>query len=274
MFFPTYSKVSNAGKRDNLVGIKNIVAFSSGRAKVGKTTISANLAILLAQAGLRVGLLDAEVDVSAASKILKIENSHTDAMLSENFGVKLLSIGLLSIKDPLEDWYQNWREYWLERQIERVLTDISWGNLDYLIVNLPPGIGDFQSALVKAIPLNGVVIVATAEKDTHPVIYETIEIFEKLQVSVLGLIENKCNYFSADLFKRKYKIQASKQSGEKRSKTKRIPFLGYVPQDSMIAKYGDRGLPIVLAEPQSTFTGALNAIVWAVSSRVTRSTKK
>lgn len=261
--------------RQNIAGVNNIIAFSSGKDKVGKTTVAVNLAVMLAQTGLKIGLLDAETNSDRASKILGIKTQNISGSKDffqpvNNFGVKIVAIGSLINEDPLEDWCDEWCDYWLNREIKRIMEQVEWGDLDYLIVNLPPGLGEIQIALIQALPLNGVVMVATGEKDAHPEIYQTLKMFEQLKVPILGLVENKCNLISADLSKRKYEIRDSEPSDRKI----RVPFLGYVPLEPAVSQYKDRGLPVVLAEPSSMFTSTLQIIIWAISSQITISAIK
>ena len=260
--------------RQNIQGINKIIAVSSGSDRVGKTTIAVNLAVMLAQIGSKIGLLDAEVN-SGASEILGLKNRYIQdskdlSQPVDNFGVKLVAIESSIDGDPLEDWCDEWCDYWLNQGIKRILKEVQWGNLDYLIVNLPPGMGDIQIALAQALSIDGVVLIATDEKDTHPNIYKTLRMFEQLKVPVLGLVENKCNILSANLFKRKYEIRDREELNQKI----RVPFLGYVPLDPTVSQYKNRGLPIVLAEPSSMFTSAVQIIVWAISSRISISAFK
>lgn len=282
MFFSTLDEIPAKAihhhleyDRQSIAGINNIIAFSSGKNKVGKTTIAVNLAVMLAQTGLKIGLLDAETNSDRSSEILGIKDRYIQGSQDfcqpvDNFGVKLFSTGSLINGDPLEDWCDEWCDYWLNQDIKRILEEVQWGNLDYLIVNLPPGMGEIQIALAQAFPLDGVVMVATGEKDAHPDIYKTLKMFEQLKVPILGLVENKCNLISADLSKRKYEIRDNEPSNRKI----RVPFLGYVPLDPTVSQYRNRGLPIVLAEPSSVFTSALQIIIWAISSQITISALK
>ncbi len=292
-------------------GIKNIIAISSGRDKVGKNTIAANIAVTLAQIGSKVGLLDADQNNLNVSKILGLKDPYISVSGGakgesfepvNNFGVKLVSIASIIDQDPLEDWCDDWCEYWLNKAIKQVLERVQWGDLDYLIVNLPPGIGDIQLALAQALPLYGVVMIATAQQAVHSDTYETLKMFEQLKVPIIGLIENMSNFMKPNISQRKYEIRG----GEKSKSKIRVPFLGYVPLDPTIRQYSDKpalkdtaesyvlrtrcanglasqthngmatlcGIPIVLAEPSSIFASALNTIVWAIASQITISDLK
>ena len=257
--------------RHNIESINNIIAFSSDRSQVGKTTIAVNLAVMLAQTGLKIGLLDAETNSDRTSKILGIKDGYVQgsqdfSQPKDNFGIKLVSIGSLVDEDLLEDSY----DHWLNREIKRILEEVQWGNLDYLIVNLPPGMGEIQIALTQALSLDGVVMVTANEKKTHPDIYQILRIYEQLKIPFLGLVENKSDLLAADLSKRKYEIRGSESLNQKI----RVPFLGYIPLYPSVSQYSDRGLPIVLAEPSSMFTTALQIIVWAISSQISISALK
>ena len=294
MFFSTLDKIPAKVihqeleyDRQNIQGIKHIIAFSSGQSKVGKTTVVVNLGVMLAQAGLKIGLLDAEANSNRpkgllndtathrASEILGLKDRYIGASQdfsqpADNFGVKLVEIGSFIKEDPLEDWCDEWCDYWLNQEIKQIFEKVQWGNLDYLIINLPPGMGDMQIALTQALPLDGVVMVATNQKDTHPDIYRTLSMFEQLKVPILGLVENKCDIFSADISKRKYEIR----DGEPSKQKIRVPFLGYVPLDSAVYQHRNRCLPVVLAEPTSMFASALQIIIWAISARISISALK
>ncbi|MEM8831856.1 MAG: P-loop NTPase, partial [Cyanobacteria bacterium P01_G01_bin.19] len=173
-------------------------------------------------------------------------------------------------RDPLEDWCDEWCDYWLNQELKRILEETQWGNLDYLIVNLPSGMADVQIALAQALTFDGVVMVGTDEPETQPDTYQTIRMFERLKVPILGLLENKCNILAVDPSKRRYEISDREPSNQKI----RVPFLGYVPLDPIVSEYKNRGLPIVLAEPASIFSSALQIVVWVISSRISISALK
>ncbi|VEP12549.1 Iron-sulfur cluster carrier protein (fragment) [Hyella patelloides LEGE 07179] len=142
---------------------------------------------------------------------------------------------------------------------------MQWGNLDYLLVNLPPGIGDVQLALAQALPIYGVVMIATAQQETHSDTYETLKMFEQLKVPIFGLVENMSNKMAPDMSQQKYEIQ----DGENLTPKIRVPYLGCIPLDSTVPQYRDRGLPMVLAEPSSIFVSTLNTIAWEIASQTT-----
>ena len=277
MFFFTLDKVQANIPRDrlqyhneNITSIKNIIAISSGRDRVGKNTIAVNIAITLAQIGSKVGLLDADPNNLKVSKILGLKDLHVPVAAGgkegliepvDNFGVKLVLIASLIDRDPLEDGCDNR----LNKVISGILENVHWGNLDYLIVNFPPGIGDVQLVLSQVLPLYGVVTIAKAQQETCSDTFETLKMFEQLGVPIIGLVENMSDKITPNISKRKYEIRG----GKKLTSKIRIPYLSYIPLDPVVPKYSDRGLPIVLAEPSSIFASALNTIVWAIASQIT-----
>ena len=277
MYFSTVDKVEANIPRvrlqhnnQNITSIKHIIAISSGRDRVGKNTIAVNVAITLAQIGSKVGLLDADPNNLKVSTILGLKELHIPVSAEvkeevcepvDNFGVKLVLIASLIDQNSIEDDYDNQ----LNQAISQILERVHWGNLDYLIVNFPPGIGDVQLALSKALPLYGVVMIAKAQQETCSDTYETLKMFEQLRVPVIGLVENMSDKITPNISKRKCEIRG----GEKHTPKIRVPYLSYIPLDPTVPKYSDRGLPIVLAEPSSIFASALNTIVWAIASQIT-----
>ncbi|MEM8672478.1 MAG: P-loop NTPase [Cyanobacteria bacterium P01_G01_bin.67] len=285
MFFSTVDKVPAKTIQQKLQDnppeinkIKNIIAIASGREGVGKSTITVNIAVILAQMSLKVGLLDADLRNSKISLSLGLKDVDTKVAPKgqgnlwepvSNFGVKLFTLPSLSNQDPLDDWCEDWCDHWLNQTIKPVLEQVAWGDLDYLIVNFPPGIGDIQSKLAQVLPLYGVVMIATAQQEVQSATIQTWNMFEQLKVPLIGLVENKSSLAKINRSWRKYKFTSDDQSAS----TKRVPCLGYIPLDPNVPKYSDR-LPIVLAEPLSVFTGAMNTIAWAIASQITISALK
>ncbi|MBE9045922.1 P-loop NTPase [Pleurocapsales cyanobacterium LEGE 10410] len=260
----------------NIAGVKNIIAISSGRDRVGKNTIAVNLAVILAQFGSKVGWLDADLNSTNVSKILGLEEVIDVGQKTgdswkppSNFGVKLVSLASLIDLDPLEDWCEDWCNDWLDRAIKQVIERVQWGELDYLIVNLPPGIGEIQIALAQALAFDGVVTISVARPEADLDTYETLKMFERLQVPLLGLVENMSDFITPNISRRKYEIRGGEKSGGKI----RVPYLGYIPFDPAVTRYGNRA-PIVLAEPLSIFANALTTIVWTIVSRINASRLK
>lgn len=278
MFCSTINKVSTKnGDRQlpynyqRIAGIKNIIAISSGQDRAGKNTIAVNIAVILAQLGSKVGLIDADIHRSQASNILGLEDSPISVLNRakleswepvDNFGVKLITLASLINSDSLEGWNADSCNSGLDRAIEQIISEVHWGDLDYLIINFPPGVGDVQLALAQAVPISGVVTIANHQQKTNEDIYATLKMFEQLEIPIFGLVENMGETIIApDLPKRKYEIRG----GEQQTSKIRVPYLGYIPLDDTVSQYSDRQIPIVLAEPLSIFVSALNAIVWQIA---------
>ncbi len=241
---------SGAGtQKTGVPGIRRVVAVASGKGGVGKSTVSVNLACALRQLGAAVGLLDCDIygpsiplmmgtrdkpTVSAAEKLVP-PSSH---------GVKVMSMGLL-IDDNAP---VIWRGPMIMKTIQQFVGDVEWGELDYLLVDLPPGTGDAQLSLCQTVPLDGGVIVTTPQEASLGVVRKGIAMFEKVNVPILGIIENM-SYFTAPNGER---VEIFGHGGGRiEAESRKIPFLGEVPLFVEIRRGGDCGVPVVVADAQS-----------------------
>lgn len=218
---------------------RNTIAVSSGKGGVGKSTVAVNLAVALAQAGARVGLLDADIlgpNVPIMMGVAQMPPPRNMKMTpAEAYQVKFISTGFLAKPDqPLV-----WRGPMLHSAIRQLLTDVSWGELDYLIIDLPPGTGDAQLSLSQAIPLSGAIIVTQPMQVAVADALRGLKMFEKLEVPIIGVIEN----MSGDFF--------GSGAGEALAREYQVPYLGAIPLDANIRKGGDSGQPVVVAYPDS-----------------------
>jgi ATP-binding protein involved in chromosome partitioning len=229
-----------------LPGVSNIIAIGSGKGGVGKTTLAVNLATALAKMGYRVGLIDADIygpnvplmmGISRQPRVL--ENNQIEPLVSH--GVKLISVGLISPGDkPLV-----MRGPMLHQIIRQFLQQVQWGQLDFLLVDLPPGTGDVVISLVQTVPLTGAVIISTPSDVSLQDARKALEMFHQVNVEVLGLVENMSQFTCPhchqviDIF--------SRGGAERLAKQSNLAFLGSIELDSEIRYGGDRGLPIVLA---------------------------
>lgn len=255
----TISTHKDAKKDAIMPGVKNTIAVASGKGGVGKSTVAVNLAVALAKDGARVGLIDADIygpsiplmlGSTEKPKVYQDGNSVKIIPL-ENYEVKFISIGsLVDDKAPVI-----WRGPMASGAIKQFMTDVDWGELDYLIFDLPPGTGDIQLTLVQTIPLTGAVIVTTPQEVSLIDARKALAMFTRVNVPVLGVIENMSYFIASDTGK-KYDIFGS-GGGEKISKELSTPFLGGIPIDPRIREGGDNGLPMVFGIPDAKETEIL-----------------
>lgn len=258
--------------RNGVPGIKNIVAVSSGKGGVGKSTVAVNVAVSLAKAGAKVGLLDADIYGPNAPTMLGLADSKVMVQQGPqgeilepafNYGVKLVSMGFLI--DP--DQPVIWRGPMLNGIIRQFLYQVNWGELDYLIVDMPPGTGDAQLTMTQAVPMAGAVIVTTPQTVALLDSRRGLKMFQQLGVPVLGIVENMSYFIPPDMPEKHYDIFGS-NGGEKAAQELEVPLLGCVPLEISLRQGGDRGLPIVLADPDSASAKALTEIAQQVAAKV------
>lgn len=235
---------------------RNTIAVSSGKGGVGKSTVAVNLAISLAKSGARVGLLDADILGPNIPMMMGVEQmpppQNRKMVPAENFGVKFISMAFLVKPDqPLI-----WRGPMLHSAIRQLLTDVEWGELDYLIIDLPPGTSDAQLTLAQVLPLSGTIVVTQPMQVAASDALRGLKMFEKLEVPILGVVEN----MSGEMF--------GTGAGEKLATDYDTEFLGSVPMDANVRVGGDGGQPIVEAFPDSPAAQALNEIAQKVAARI------
>ena len=230
----------------SLPGVKQLLAVASGKGGVGKSTVAANLALALRQQGKAVGLMDA--DIYGPSVPIMMGLGTVDPNLTmfpmEKYGLKLMSMGF--IVNPNQAVI--WRGPMVHKAVTQFLTDINWGELDYLVVDLPPGTGDAQLTLTQTAPLSGAVIVTTPQDVSLIDARKGLEMFRNVRVPVLGIVENM-SYFTGDDGKR-YEIFRS-GGGKKLAEETGVPLLGEIPIDPRVALCGDMGDPIVHKYPDT-----------------------
>lgn len=258
--------------RTGVPGIKNIVAVSSGKGGVGKSTVAVNVAVALAQAGAKVGLLDADIYGPNAPTMLGLGDARVTVQQGPqgeilepafNHGVRLVSMGFLI--DP--DQPVIWRGPMLNGIIRQFLYQVNWGELDYLIVDMPPGTGDAQLTMTQAVPMAGAVIVTTPQTVALLDSRRGLKMFQQLGVAVLGIVENMSYFIPPDLPDKQYDIFGS-NGGKKAAQELQVPLLGCVPLEISLRQGGDRGIPIVLAEPDSASAKALTEIAQQIAAKV------
>ena len=235
------------GADDNLIpGVRHTIAIASGKGGVGKSTVTVNLAVALAQTGARVGLLDADVYGPSIPLMMGVADEKPltqDGKIVpiERFGVKMMSLGFL-----LEDGQAvMWRGPMVAGTVKQLLADVDWGDLDYLLVDLPPGTGDAPMSLAQLVPLTGVVIVATPHNVAANIAGKSVQLFRRLNTAVIGVVENMAAY-TDPVTGHEMRIFFG-LSGEDLAKEIGVPYLGSIPLDPSISKSGDEGVPSIIA---------------------------
>ena len=236
--------------------IRNAIAVASGKGGVGKSTVSANLAVALAQTGARVGLMDADIygpNIPTMMGIHDIPEPQGNKLLpAVGYGVKLMSMGfLVKPGQPLI-----WRGPMLNSAIRQFLADVEWGELDYLIIDLPPGTGDASLSLAQILPLSGVVIVTLPQAVSLEDASRGLAMFQTLEVPILGVIENMRGEFFGS------------GGGEDLARIAKVPFLGAVPMEQSVRVGGDTGQPVVVSRPDSEAAKSLKEIACQVAARI------
>ncbi len=261
------SNVPNDGRMRGLVNmpIRNAVAVGSGKGGVGKSTVAVNVAVALAQSGARVGLLDADIYGPNTPTMLGVERlpapNGQKLVPATAYGLKMISMGLL-VKpgQPLI-----WRGPMLNSAIRQFLGDVEWGELDYLIVDLPPGTGDAALSLAQALPLSGAIIVTLPQLVSLEDASRGLQMFRTLEVPILGVIENM-SYLELpdgtrmDIF--------GSGGGEQLAQATQTPFLGKIPIEAAVREGGDSGKPIVVSQPESAAAKALRDIAQGLAARI------
>jgi len=236
--------------QNRVTGIQRMVAVASGKGGVGKSTVSVNLACALAHLGSRVGLLDCDIYGPSIPLMMGVNQrpglSADEKMIPiTSHGVKLMSMGfLLNDDQPVI-----WRGPMIQRTIQQFITVVDWGELDFLLVDLPPGTGDAQLTLCQTVPLDGGVIVTTPQEASLGVVRKGIAMFEKVNVPMLGIVENM-SYFTTPNGERVEIFGHG--GGRKEAERLKLPFLGEIPIFTSIREGGDKGVPIVVSAPEQS----------------------
>jgi ATP-binding protein involved in chromosome partitioning len=251
----------------SIPGVKSIIAVGSGKGGVGKTTLAVNLSLALSRLGYKVGLLDADIYGPNVPLMLGATEAPQVAdnqriIAPERFGVRTISVGLLNPGDkPLV-----WRGPMLHSVIRQFLSQVEWGELDYLVVDLPPGTGDVVISLVQTVPLTGAVVVTTPSDVSLQDARKAIEMFKQVNVDIIGIAENMsyfvcphCNH-EVDPF--------GKGGGERTAKDFNVEFLGNIELDPMIREGGDSGHPVVLGGENSRHAQSMFKFARKVIERV------
>ncbi len=255
------------GEKISVDGVRNIIAVSSGKGGVGKSTVAVNVAVSLALDGARVGLMDADVYGPNVPLMLGAGNAKPEVegnklIPIEAYGVRLMSMALLQpgdkpmiVRGPI-----------LHGLVKQFLTDVLWGELDYLIVDMPPGTGDVQLSLAQLVPVQGAVLVTTPQEVAVMDVRRALRMFETVAVPVLGVVENM-SYFIAPDTGTRYNI-FGEGGGEKLAEQYGVPFLGGIPLGMEVREGGDKGVPVTISQPDSPQAAAFRHVAEEVARQV------
>ncbi len=258
----------NTQKEAVLPGVKNTIAVASGKGGVGKSTVAVNLAAALARDGARVGLVDADVYGPSIPLMMGVARDDRPKVHKgrlqplERWGVKLMSIGFLV--DPMQAVI--WRGPMASGAVKQFMSDVDWGELDYLVFDLPPGTGDIQLTLVQTIPLTGAVIVTTPQDISLADARKGFVMFEKVHVPILGIIENMSYYICSHCGHREEIFDTG--GGRRAADELQVPFLGEIPIFTNIRIAGDTGRPVVMDPQAPEQAGIISGIARAMAAQV------
>jgi len=252
--------------REDLQDVRHIIAIASGKGGVGKSTVTANVACALAKSGARVGLLDADIYGPSTPLMMGINRkphvANRKMIPLENHGVRMISMGFLVDEEAA----MVWRGPMLQSAVKQFLTDVAWGELDYLIIDMPPGTGDVQMTLCQTVPLSGAVIVTTPQNVALLDARRGVTTFTRFETPVFGIVENmsqficpKCSH-SEPIF--------GEGGGETFADEAGVPFLGGIPLEPAVREAGDGGTPVVLAHPESASAQAFTALAERIAQQV------
>ncbi len=260
---PTDKRIS--GKLN--IPVKSTIAVASGKGGVGKTTVAVNLAVSLGQSGARVGLMDADIYGPNIPIMMGVneqprarDEQHIIPLMA--YGIKLMSMGFLVPPEQAVIW----RGPMLHSAIRQFLSDVEWGELDYLVIDLPPGTGDVQLTLAQSVPLTGGVVVATPQDVALADVIKGITMFRRLEVPVLGVVENM-SYFICPHCNERTDIFAHGGAHEMANKYE-VPFLGEIPLDVAIRVGGDTGKPVTVTHPDTPYAQAFQQLARKVAAAV------
>jgi ATP-binding protein involved in chromosome partitioning len=250
-----------------LPGVQHIVAVASGKGGVGKSTVATNLAVALGLSGVRTGLLDADIYGPSIPLMMGVNDrpqvTSTNRILPFlNHGIKMQSLGFfLGENAPVI-----WRGPMVMKAVQQLLQDTEWGDLDVLVIDLPPGTGDVQLTLAQTVPLTGAVLVTTPQDLALLDVKKGAEMFKQVQAPLLGIVENMSYFMCPDCGKRTNIFRQG--GGQKESERLGIPLLGRIPLETGVCDAGDTGVPVVIGQPDSAASIEFQKIATAVMEKV------
>lgn len=262
--FTSKTSSNRSDQKNLLAGVKNIIAVVSGKGGVGKSTVSSNLALALAQSGARVGLMDADIygpsqhimfGIRGERPLMKEVDGKGMIVPIEKYGIKVMSIGLLIDEKQAVVW----RGPMVSSAIRQFVSDVDWGELDYLVIDMPPGTGDIHLTMIQTVPVTGVIVVTTPQTVALADAKKGIAMFNQAQmkVPVIGLVENMSYFTPAELPQNRYFI-FGKEGGKNLCEEYDIPFLGEIPLVQSIREGGDAGVPVMMSEDEISKKAFMN----------------
>jgi ATP-binding protein involved in chromosome partitioning len=254
------------GQRQPLAGVKNVIAVGAGKGGVGKTTVAVNLAIALARAGGRVGLIDADIYGPNVPIMLGLKTELTTdgekILPAEKYGLKVISMGFLTKDDaPII-----WRGPMLHGALQQFFREVRWGRLDYLVVDLPPGTGDVALSLSQTVPVAGAIVVTTPQQVSLADSRRAVAMYKKLNIPSLGIIENMSHFICPECSHESEIFGHG--GGERMAADLGVPFLGRIPISQPIREGSDTGVPIVVQAPESPAARAFMSVAEQTAAQV------
>jgi ATP-binding protein involved in chromosome partitioning len=267
---------SGAGQTDLLPTVKNVVLVAAGKGGVGKSTVAAHLAVGLKMHGAATGLLDADIYGPSIPILMGVREAPTKVAVDGEFklkpplahGLPVMSIGFFLEPDQAVIW----RGPMLGKALQQLMADVHWGDLDYLIVDMPPGTGDVQITFSQQLKVSGAVLVATPQDVALADVIRAKSMFDKVMIPILGIIENM-SYFICDGCQKRHEI-FSRGGAERAAERFQIPFLGEIPLMTSLREWGDKGVPILVQEPDSEVSRAFLEIASRLAGQLSIASEK
>lgn len=267
---------SGAGQTDLLPTVKNVVLVAAGKGGVGKSTVAAHLAVGLKMHGAATGLLDADIYGPSIPILMGVREAPTKVAVDGEFklkpplahGLPVMSIGFFLEPDQAVIW----RGPMLGKALQQLMADVHWGDLDYLIVDMPPGTGDVQITFSQQLKVSGAVLVATPQDVALADVIRAKSMFDKVMIPILGIIENM-SYFICDGCQKSHEI-FSRGGAERAAERFQIPFLGEIPLMTSLREWGDKGVPILVQEPDSEVSRAFLEIASRLAGQLSIASEK
>jgi ATP-binding protein involved in chromosome partitioning len=260
------SSAPSQGGQIELPNVKNIVAVASGKGGVGKSTVASNLAAALAATGARVGLLDADIYGPSVPAMMGVHEGvraqNRRLIPNEAHGVKLMSLGFMTEGNKPVIW----RGPMVGQAVKQMLNDVEWGELDYLLVDLPPGTGDASLTLIQSIPLSGVVVVTTPQDVALGIATKALAMFRNLRVPILGIVENMSYFECPDCGHQSHIF--SHGGGQRAAEEEKVPFLGEIPLTVAVRESGDQGTPVPASSPDSPEAQAFGSLARRLAAQI------